>query len=259
LHRRGFQAIRWLTATTVALFAVIGGIVGIWGPPWPTDPEIHPHDTTDGSSLVLPFIVKNRSAFFDMLNVKFRCGIDLVYAEDSHGQRVGVRDTAFMSGVYSVPWGGSPINYPCDASDLLQVKEDGALTLRGSSTVMQSNKPQHYYPPWKILKMCVWVGGEYKVMGRIPWSFTSMIFQWPATPKLHQWIEGPIAREPPKEEQLPGFFPNALPCSEAVKFPYGLTMLIRLTPKSARFSDGFVGTLAHWMLAGLSAAFWMLP
>jgi hypothetical protein len=29
-------------------------------------------------------------------------------------------------------------------------------------------------------------------------------------------------------------------------------MLIRLTPKSTRFSDGFVGTLAHWMLAGLS-------
>ena len=30
------------------------------------------------------------------------------------------------------------------------------------------------------------------------------------------------------------------------------TMLIRLTPKSTRFGDDFVGTVAHWMLAGLS-------
>ncbi len=31
-----------------------------------------------------------------------------------------------------------------------------------------------------------------------------------------------------------------------------LFMLIRLTPKSARFGDDFVGSLAHWMLARLS-------
>src|SRR5882762_2848288 len=30
------------------------------------------------------------------------------------------------------------------------------------------------------------------------------------------------------------------------------TMLIRLTPKTTRFGDDFVGTLAHWMLARLS-------
>ena len=29
-------------------------------------------------------------------------------------------------------------------------------------------------------------------------------------------------------------------------------MLVRLTPKSTRFGDDFVGTLAHWMLARLS-------
>jgi hypothetical protein len=32
----------------------------------------------------------------------------------------------------------------------------------------------------------------------------------------------------------------------------GQTMLVRLTPKSTRFGDDFVGTLAHWMLARLS-------
>jgi hypothetical protein len=29
-------------------------------------------------------------------------------------------------------------------------------------------------------------------------------------------------------------------------------MLVRLTPKSTRFGDDFVGTLAHWLLARLS-------
>ena len=30
------------------------------------------------------------------------------------------------------------------------------------------------------------------------------------------------------------------------------TMLVRLTPKNTRFGDDLVGTLAHWLLAGLS-------
>jgi len=38
------------------------------------------------------------------------------------------------------------------------------------------------------------------------------------------------------------------------------TMLVRLTPKSTRFGDDFVGTLAHWLLArAFAVAFWMLP
>jgi hypothetical protein len=34
--------------------------------------------------------------------------------------------------------------------------------------------------------------------------------------------------------------------------PIDAPMLVRLTPKSTRFGDDFVGTLAHWMLARLS-------
>ncbi len=38
-----------------------------------------------------------------------------------------------------------------------------------------------------------------------------------------------------------------------VAAPIVRSMLVRLTPKSTRFGDDFVGTeLAHWMLAGLS-------
>jgi hypothetical protein len=37
-----------------------------------------------------------------------------------------------------------------------------------------------------------------------------------------------------------------------VAAPIVRSMLVRLTPKSTRFGDDFVGTLAHWMLARLS-------
>ncbi len=33
---------------------------------------------------------------------------------------------------------------------------------------------------------------------------------------------------------------------------HGYSMLVRLTPKNTRFGDDLVGTLAHWLLAGLS-------
>ena len=218
LQKHWPRAIKWTIGAAITLFGLVAGVVGIWGPPWPVDPEIHPHDTVDGSSLVLPFIVKDRSALFDMPNVTFRCGIDLVYAEDSIGQKVIFRDEAFISGIYSVTAGGPPLNYPCNAEDLLQVRADGTLSMYGSSTIDQSKL--RFHPPWHVLKMCVWIGGEYKIMGRFPWRFTSILFQWPAAPNLPQWIEGPIAHEP---ERIPGLVPDALQCSETVRYPYTLT------------------------------------
>jgi hypothetical protein len=70
--------------------------------------------------------------------------------------------------------------------------------------------------------MCIWIGGDYEVAGLIPWRFRSAIFQWPAALGSKQWIEGPIARPPPKDEQIPGFFPDALQCSNSIHYPYGL-------------------------------------
>src|SRR5579859_6196765 len=100
---RCFRSAKWAVGAVVAVIGLAASVDGIWGSPWPRDPEVHPHDTIDGSSLVLPFTVKNRSGFFDMANTTFRCGVDLIYAEDSVGQRVVIRDAAFVSGVYSVP------------------------------------------------------------------------------------------------------------------------------------------------------------
>src|ERR1700737_4760374 len=72
-HRWWFRATEWTFGIVVAAMGIVATIAGIWGPIWPTDPEIHPHDVVDGSSFILPFTVKNRSIIFDMPNVEFTC------------------------------------------------------------------------------------------------------------------------------------------------------------------------------------------
>jgi hypothetical protein len=138
-HRRWARAIKWTIGAAITLFGLVAGVVGVWGPPWPADPEIHPHDTVDGSSLVLPFIVKDRSALFDIPNVTF--DVELIW----------LKDQAFISGIYSVTAGGPPLNYPCDAEDLLQMRADGTLSMYGASTIIQSAKRVNFHPPWHVV------------------------------------------------------------------------------------------------------------
>jgi hypothetical protein len=206
-------------------------------------PEIHPRDTIDGSSLILPFTVRNRSGVFSIKDTTFTCGVDLVYAEDSNGQVILMKDVAFDTGVYSIAPTKS-IPYPCNASALLEVRPDGTLSVYGSSTkfVGQDSRPITWHPPFRILKMCIWVSGTCRIVGVIPWPFTSEIDQWPAAPTLHQWIEGPIGpslrgQDPFANLPRPShafstsraiaahgkLLPNALECNETVTYPYMLT------------------------------------
>src|SRR5271155_5244619 len=65
---------RWWQATKWAILFVVG-VLGLTasryqltgGPPWPAYPEMHPHDTADGSSLILPFI--------ETLTIRPRCSL----------------------------------------------------------------------------------------------------------------------------------------------------------------------------------------
>jgi hypothetical protein len=195
-----------VVASAVAVLGVVSTVYTIWGPPWPTNPEIRPRDVIDGSSFVLPFTVRNPSAVFDMDNVEFTCGVDLVHFEDAEGKTGGLSDVAFVTGHYSIS-ANSSINYPCDASGIVQILTDGSLTLRNSL----STKPGVFRPPLKVLTMCLWIGGDYKLMG-LTRRFTSTIFDWIATPAGHQWLEGPVAHEMSAQYM----------CSPAVRTPYML-------------------------------------
>ncbi len=203
---------------TLGLFALIYQLCG--GPFWPTSPVIYPRGAVDGASLILPFTVTDRSAVFRISKVRFRCGIDSVWAADSTGQTVLLRDFAFLSDSYTVPSGSKLVNYDCDASALLRVEHDGALSIKGYSELLQSDVAHAYHPPWRILKMCVWVGGIYKIAGFWPREFASGIFQWPAVRGSHQWLDGPVIQPAKKEDKLSGFVPVAPQCNASVRFPY---------------------------------------
>jgi hypothetical protein len=55
-----------------------------------------------------------------------------------------------------------------------------------------------FKPPLKIVKMCLVIGGEYKLLW-IPISFQSRMLRWPAIPGDPQWIEGLVTPDLPNE------------------------------------------------------------
>lgn len=188
-QRRWVRYLQRLFGAVVVLVGLIAGAYQLMGgPPWPTDPEIRPHDTADASStLVLPFTIRNRSTLFDMNNVNMTCGVDLVMFSDASGATAAVENAAFSTGNLSIP-ANSTANYPCDASGLVQVRPDGSFILRDNL----STKGAVFKGPLTIRKMCMWIGGDYKI-GPMNESFTSTIFKWPASQTSRQWIEGPTA------------------------------------------------------------------
>ncbi len=209
LHHRLWAAVV-VIATMVGL---VGGIDYFFGRPWPTDPEIHAVNAVGDSSLVLPFTIRNKS-LFPMNNVAMTCGVDLVAFEDARGKRGGVEAVAFYTGVISIG-GNSTINYPCDASSLVQVKPDGTFNLR--DTLSSNNAP--FQPPLKIVKMCIWVGGDYTIGPKLE-SFTSILFKWPASQTNKQWVEGPTAIDQDRPKRMPSNNFDDLECRDSVSGPY---------------------------------------
>jgi hypothetical protein len=233
------------TALVVAAFAACGllaviilllpNLAQVFYPLSPADPDIEPINAEGGPSFIPPFIVRNSNPIFDMANVGFRCGVDLVYFQDADSNTALLRDVAFITGNYSIRANGGQMKYDCDISGLLRIQPDGFISFREPMATSHAE----FREPLRILKMCLWIAGTYNVWGHYA-SFTSKIFQWPAKPGVNQWAEEPSRRDPQKEAASPEwppsaawalrtlytqFFPrkllpDALECSEAVKFPY---------------------------------------
>jgi hypothetical protein len=172
----------------LALAVASDGVLG--GPFWPSPPAIHPDNAIDGSSLALPFTVRNTGALA-IRSGRFVCGIAGVYARDAAGKTILVRDMALVMGVTSLA-AGEQKTFTCDVSPLLQLRFDGTLS-PPPPLVAPSDLLIHWQPPFEILKICVWVRGEYKAFGFLPWRFTTPIFQWPTRPDLHRWVEDPAS------------------------------------------------------------------
>jgi hypothetical protein len=161
--------------TTVATIGLVASVVAIWGPIWPTDPDIHPQNTVNGSSSILPFTVKNKSILFGIWNAEFACGAEKIYVNDGAKHHFGLQNTAVFNGYYSIR-PEQTINYTCDASKFVSFGTN---------------------PPAVIEKMCVWITADYDIFGFWTHHFSSVMFQWPAMAGQNQWLEGPVYRPPP--------------------------------------------------------------
>jgi hypothetical protein len=202
------QALASWSSRLIAFVAVSSAIVGLvlFGD-WARDQyerlalEIHPHDTVDASSLVLPFQVTNRS-LFRMHNVEFTCGIDLLYFMDADRKTGILRDMTFAAtGAPSIKR-NKLVNYPCDASRFVQIRPDGSLIMGFPSGQSMTTKPFAFRPPLTIVKMCLWISGQYRLFGTTI-HFATTMFQWPAAPGQRQWIEGPISGDDANERWIP--------------------------------------------------------
>jgi len=111
-----------------AVLLVVMAIDVFFGRPWPSAPEIHPHDTLNGSTLRLPFTIKNTS-IFPILSAEMTCGIDWVFFKDAQGQSANFVQMAFVNDVLSID-AGHQVNYECDASQLIKINQDGSLQIR---------------------------------------------------------------------------------------------------------------------------------
>src|SRR5207245_8406189 len=149
------RAVAGLIAGTLAL-----NLDQVCQPAGPADPEIDPGHTETGASFRPPFIVRNPNAIFDMANLQFECGVDLIYFQDADYKNALVRDVAFLTGNASIRPNGQML-YDCDVSHLLRSQPDGLLTFRDPMATSHIE----FREPLRILKMCLWIGGTYNVWG----------------------------------------------------------------------------------------------
>jgi hypothetical protein len=200
MHRRLLMAAKVVFGLLVTLFGVVGGIYGIWGPLWPTDPEIKFQNALQDSSYILPFALKSKS-ILPMNDVAMTCGVDLYFFMDANGLTGAFRDGQFNDQIISISR-DEPTNYTCDASNFIRLTDDYSVLIGFPGGQFMKTNPSNFRPPLTIIKMCLYLRGNYH-LGPKGENFVSSMFQWPAAPGLKQWIEGPIANDLPSEAWVP--------------------------------------------------------
>jgi hypothetical protein len=200
MHRRLWLTAKMIGGFLIGFLGLVGSIYGIWGPPWPTDPDIQFQNALRDSSFILPFALKNKSVF-PMNNVAMTCGVDLYFFMDAGGMTGAFRDGQFNDQTISIGR-DQPTNYTCDASNFIRLTDDYSVLIGFPEGQFLKSKPSNFRPPLTVIKMCLYLKGAYS-LGPKGESFASSIFQWPAAPGLKQWIKGPIANDLPSEAWVP--------------------------------------------------------
>jgi hypothetical protein len=200
-HIRLYNGMKWAAFFVVPILSIVSVIYTIWGPIWPTAPVMSFHDTVDASSTVLPFKITNRSLFFGINDMNITCGVDLFYFKDVNGLTGLERDESFIAPKFNIA-AHSTNNFPCTATDYVRLRDDNSILIGFLNGSALATGPTAYRGPLTVIKMCLWISGNYTSLG-IKHVFSSKMFQWPAAPGQNQWIEGPITPDLPNEAWIP--------------------------------------------------------
>ncbi|MDQ6703003.1 MAG: hypothetical protein M3Z96_07835 [Pseudomonadota bacterium] len=73
--RRLWLDVKLVSGIVVTVLGLLAAIVGILGPPWPTEPSFSPGFPSAGSPFDIPFTVTNKSALFRISNLTLVCKI----------------------------------------------------------------------------------------------------------------------------------------------------------------------------------------
>jgi len=155
-----------------------------------TLPEIDPNNSEP--SKVLPFIVTNKSNFFDMTDVNLSCGIEFGLYDSGGGKWIGLGGMIFgpTEIVPSIHRHGGVIHYPCKASDFLHknIWGDLCVGMKGACP----NAPEMFQTSYT----CMWIKIDYRTFfGAWLRHVNSEIFAWDGK----QWRKGLVAAERSKE------------------------------------------------------------
>jgi hypothetical protein len=183
----------------VGAIGLVASLIVFWETYIQTLPEIHIRDADPTSSYVLPFVVVNKSQFFDMNNVTLKCVIEMVFFEDEEKHKFGEGGVVLDADVLvkQIPT-SSQVNYPCEASGVLRAQSDGAVALGSLMTA-----PGAVHSKLTVSTMCVWISVTYETLG-FKRKYRSHNFGWLITPSGHRWLEGPMAQGMTRDYLCPG-------------------------------------------------------
>jgi hypothetical protein len=139
-----------------------------------------------------------------MNRVDLYCGVRLLYFGDADNKTGIIGDAEFRTLEPQIVPSGNPLNFRCNAADFLSVQPDQYVIIGFPLAHHLRVAAGIFRVPLTILKMCIYVRGEYRFL-RGRYHFASDIFQWPAAPGERQWLEGPIAG--PVEESDAAWIP----------------------------------------------------
>jgi hypothetical protein len=77
-----WKAIKWALGTLVALVSLVAALDQIWGPMWPTSPDVEPGSYDEAQPLVLSFTARNRSVLFPINAFHVACIYGAFYTEN---------------------------------------------------------------------------------------------------------------------------------------------------------------------------------